>query len=110
MSKSIVLSVIVVALVAGAGFWLSRSENESTEPINPNPTSAVAGACYVGGCSSQICSDEPGAVSSCEYREEYACYQGATCERQADGECGWTETPELNICLNAVLETGVDMK
>jgi hypothetical protein len=55
--------------------------------------------CYVGGCSGQLCTDEPGAVSTCEWRPEYACYQTATCARQADGACGWTETPELTSCL-----------
>jgi len=55
--------------------------------------------CHVGGCSGQICSDQEGIVSTCEWREEYACYQTATCERQTDGTCGWTQTPELNACL-----------
>ena len=56
-------------------------------------------ACYVGGCSGQICSDQEGVISTCEWREEYACYQSATCERQPDGQCGWTPTPELEACL-----------
>ena len=55
--------------------------------------------CYTGGCSGQYCSDHEGLISTCEFRPEYACYQTATCERQADGVCGWTETPELNACL-----------
>ena len=58
-----------------------------------------AGACYKGGCSSQLCSDQPDMVSTCEYREEYACYQSAVCERQASGQCGWTETSDLRACL-----------
>jgi len=57
------------------------------------------GSCYVGGCSMQLCSDRPDMVSTCEYRESYACYKGATCERQANGACGWTETKELKTCL-----------
>ena len=56
-------------------------------------------ACFVGGCSGQICSDQEDVFSTCEFRPEYACYQQATCERQAGGECGWTETPELEACL-----------
>jgi eight-cysteine-cluster-containing protein len=56
--------------------------------------------CYVGGCSGQVCSDDPGAITTCEWREEYACYRDATCERQADGACAWTETPELRMCLD----------
>lgn len=55
--------------------------------------------CYVGGCSGQICSDNEGMVSTCEYREEYACYKTAKCERQQNGQCGWTNTPALNMCL-----------
>lgn len=55
--------------------------------------------CFVGGCSGQICSDDEGVISTCEWREEYACYQTATCERQVDGACGWTATPELEACL-----------
>lgn len=59
----------------------------------------VGAGCFVGGCSSQICSDDPNVVSTCEWREEYGCYKTATCERQATGECGWTETEELRQCL-----------
>lgn len=55
-------------------------------------------ACVITGCSSQICSDEDMATT-CEYREEYACYKTATCKRQADGKCGWTQTAELSSCL-----------
>lgn len=55
--------------------------------------------CYVGGCSGQICSDQEGVISTCEWRDEYACYQTASCERQPDGQCGWTPTEELNACL-----------
>ena len=59
------------------------------------------GPCYVGGCSSQLCSDTQDTASTCEYREEYACYKSATCKRQADGLCGWTQTEELKRCLSA---------
>lgn len=57
--------------------------------------------CVVGGCSGQLCiEDGSGGISTCEYREEYACYKKASCGRQADGQCGWTMTPELKQCLN----------
>lgn len=54
--------------------------------------------CFRTGCSGQVCADED-VVTTCEWRDEYACYAEATCERQADGACGWTETPELAACL-----------
>jgi len=55
--------------------------------------------CYVGGCSSQLCTDRPDAISTCEYTAAYGCYRTATCERQASGSCGWTQTPALKACL-----------
>jgi hypothetical protein len=60
---------------------------------------AKTAPCFVGGCSAQLCSDQDGAISTCEYLPEYACYQGATCERQVDGACGWTQTDALLECL-----------
>lgn len=62
-------------------------------------TETAAGACFVGGCSSEVCSDQEGVVTTCDWHEEYACYQSATCERQGDGTCGFTPTPELEACL-----------
>jgi hypothetical protein len=61
----------------------------------------TGGPCYVGGCSGHICSDEKDVASTCEYKEEYACYKTAKCERQTSGQCGWTQTPTLQACLSA---------
>ncbi len=56
--------------------------------------------CWVGGCSGSLCDNEPGRVSTCQFRPQDACYgQTSTCEQQADGNCGWTPTPELEACL-----------
>lgn len=60
---------------------------------------AQSEGCFVGGCSGQICSDQEGVISTCEFLPEYACYHDAACERQASGECGWTPTAALNACL-----------
>jgi hypothetical protein len=57
------------------------------------------GGCYVGGCSAQVCSDRPDAITTCEWLPEYECYRTAECARQPDGNCGWTETLELEQCL-----------
>ncbi len=63
----------------------------------PDPTQAAP--CYKGGCGGQLCSEEEGMVSTCEFEPEHACYRSAECARQADGACGWTQTPELTECL-----------
>jgi hypothetical protein len=54
--------------------------------------------CVVSGCSGQICA-ESDMISTCEWREEYACYKTAICERGTDGTCGWRKTTELESCL-----------
>ena len=69
--------------------------------FNVTPRSApVSAKCYVGGCSAQLCTSQPDAVSTCEYTASYACYKSAKCERQTSGQCGWTSTPELSACLS----------
>ncbi len=65
----------------------------------------VKGECMVGGCSGQLCVDTKNGddmMTTCEYQAEYACYQGATCERQAGGQCGWTMSSTLAYCLDNV--------
>ena len=59
------------------------------------------GDCVVTGCSGQVCAEED-VFTTCEWLPQYACYDTATCERQADGACGWTATPELSACLGGV--------
>jgi hypothetical protein len=66
-----------------------------TQIGGPSP---VPQRCFKTGCSSQVCADHD-VVTTCEYRPEYACYQKAACERQRNGECGFTQTPELRSCL-----------
>ena len=58
----------------------------------------TTGRCFKTGCSSQVCADHD-VITTCEFRPEYACYQKAACERQRNGECGFTETAELRACL-----------
>lgn len=64
----------------------NKSESASMKP------------CIKTGCSSQVCADQ-NVITTCEFRPEYECYQKATCERQSDGNCGFTKTPELTACL-----------
>jgi len=70
--------------------------------LTPLPTRGVTGACIRGGCSGELCvsPDSPILDTICVFREEYACYQNATCERQPDDSCGWTPTADLSACLS----------
>jgi hypothetical protein len=83
-------------LIAGILFSLSAC----TAMFDDDETN-LDGECYVGGCSAELCSDTPNVASTCEWQDAYSCYSNATCERQAHGECGWTQTEELKACLAA---------
>ena len=61
-------------------------------------------SCVIAGCSAQLCisaeeAEAGGGVSTCEYREEYACFATTKCEVQSTGECGWTETEDFKQCI-----------
>lgn len=55
----------------------------------------------VSGCSGELCVAEGDSMASiCIYKQEFACYKAhGTCKRQSDGNCGWTQTPELQACV-----------
>lgn len=67
-------------------------------PLRIEPPKVQISACVVTGCSNQICAEEP-MTTTCEYKEAYVCYQKAKCEKQQNGKCGWTKTPEIEACL-----------
>jgi eight-cysteine-cluster-containing protein len=89
--------------VLSAAFLLACGSS-TPKPTSESPTNGSQapspGDCVKTGCSGTVCV-EPGneVVTTCEMKPEYACYQNATCERQADGTCGWTQSHELTSCL-----------
>ena len=68
--------------------------NKTTKLLAKQPVKE----CVASGCSGEVCADEA-RVSPCIFRPEFACYKKTTCERQADGACGWTMTPTVQACL-----------
>jgi len=111
-----ILSACALLLLLGAGCPLLPEKSETPSPPTeeptpaptlaptpeptPEPTGTTADGCKRTGCSGQICADED-MVSTCEYRPEYACYKDAACERQGNGECGWTPSAALTTCLES---------
>lgn len=88
------------AIIAGDRYKVSpHAKGRTATAVFLRLTADAPEACFVGGCSAQICSDQEGVISTCEFRPEYACYADATCERQGDGTCGWTQTEELTTCI-----------
>lgn len=83
-------------------FTVSNSSGSAQTSASVTIGNSTNGRCVVGGCSGQVCGEEGfGLITTCEYRSQYACYQTARCERQASGQCGWTQTSELQACLSA---------
>ena len=82
---------------------LRQHEDELVMPIRFQAAtqSRARDGCVITGCSSQVCEDEE-IITTCEFRPEYACYNAAICERQINGQCGWTMSSSLQQCLRSV--------
>lgn len=65
------------------------------------PDYSVIDSCEIRGCGAELCQDTEAesVYTICEVKPEHSCYKQAVCERQADDECGWTQTAELVNCL-----------
>lgn len=96
----ILKAIIIVVLTIMIVFILSLV---FYKPVEAPKTEEPKAECIISGCNSEICSDEQ-LSSTCEFREEYACYRTATCELQANGQCGWTQTESLKSCLGINLD------
>lgn len=93
MKQALVVILVIAGILAVLYF--------GTDILRREPGEAPIGSsCRPTGCSGQVCADHD-VVTTCEFRPEYACYRTARCERQGDGTCGWTMTPQLQQCLNA---------
>lgn len=70
----------------------------SSQPSSPE--CADDSDCRIGGCSRTVChakSDDP-IVTTCEWREEYSCYQQAACVCMG-GKCGWKGDSAFDSCI-----------
>jgi len=65
--------------------------------------------CVTDGCSGQVCrsADSPPVITTCEWREEYACLRFSSCSTVTVNDtatCGWVRTPEMVQCLEDIQE------
>lgn len=95
--------VLVIALVLVGTNYFGKQTRQDL-PIPPPTTSpSLNQDCKVTGCNSEICAEADKAddiITDCQWKEEYACYKNARCERQSDGTCAWTKDEALTKCLN----------
>lgn len=59
--------------------------------------------CAITGCGGELCVDADYAPlqTNCSLSQRFACYQEASCVLQADGNCGFVITEEVQACLDA---------
>jgi predicted secreted protein len=106
---SVVLRVSRVALggagegeacggVAGAGCKQGLTCLYSAEGPSVG-TCRAPKACRRTGCGGDVCADR-NLITTCQVRPESQCTQGATCEQQADGNCGFTLTRLQQACID----------
>ncbi len=58
--------------------------------------------CFVGGCSGELCTDNPEAISTCELLPGMECLkEGMTCE-SVKGECTWVLSEKAAQCFLTV--------
>jgi hypothetical protein len=101
--------LLVVAFLGCSG---DSGTREPDQPSPPPPTAGDGGpaadepapddavACVKSGCSGTLCVEEGNEmVTTCEWKPEYDCYRSATCERQADGRCGFSDRDALDQCI-----------
>ena len=94
------IAVLLLTSIFSVQMHLSKRESFDNK-VSPSPTIQVTSTeCVIGGCSGELCVKKGEDVASiCIWKEEFACFKNATCEVQSNGECGWTQTPELKQCI-----------
>lgn len=109
-------SLLILLILTGLGWSLLKNKQlNSPTPtptpiptfvpeitLSPKPTSISRNGCIVWGCNGELCIDKDSERRDtiCLYHPRYECFRTATCERQTDGHCAWTQTAELKNCLS----------
>jgi eight-cysteine-cluster-containing protein len=94
--------VLVSGCSSPFGMFESEAECVSACPETAPAECASDSDCVQTGCSGQVCAPRP-VITTCEWRDEYACYQDpsiTTCGCSA-GTCGFAQTPALLQCVAA---------
>jgi len=96
--KSIFFLVIFFSFsIIGIIILIENNKNNKSIKIKENTN-----FCQRAGCSGQLCVDSnfKDTNTTCEWKEEYACYQKAKCEKQPNGKCGFTKDDQFNKCVD----------
>lgn len=91
------LTLVLMIFVFGTSAFIAYQTGKTRQ----DKPSKITEECMIGGCNSELCSEasEDLKASICLYEPKFECYNTATCEKQINGKCGWTQTEELTRCL-----------
>ena len=110
MDKRGILILAIVLFVSGCNLVRNDTIYDSTILCDDGRRVSIGEGCdpkcVPAGCSNQLCVSEDkavGIVTTCEYREEYKCFEFSNCG-YIDGECKWQETPEYLECLDGLIK------
>jgi|SRR3989338_185608 len=105
LTMNIILEVaggILVVIVLLAALFYVRPETINIMSEEPEVTECTTDPeCMPAGCSNQVCAQidkAPSLITTCEYREEYACLKETSCGCKL-GKCAWKDIPEYSRCL-----------
>jgi hypothetical protein len=63
---------------------------------------APGGGCTRQGCGNTVCAEADAEImTTCLYAPWHDCLTDAACTRQPNGQCGFSQTPELEACLRS---------
>ncbi len=112
--KIIILLLFVSVVIVGILFALPQrqaSESNSNSTINTNSVNVNKASlglecsqdvdCLAGGCSGQLCiprDEADSVVSTCEWREVYACYKVDSCVCK-NNKCQWEGNRAFTECI-----------
>ncbi len=98
MKKALIIVFVILLLSAVMVYFYGTDQVE--EPIEE----PIAKECFIGGCSRELCTDDPEAISTCEFLPGMECLvEEMSCESVA-GECAWVLSEEAARCFMNVLE------
>lgn len=102
----LLLLLIAAMIFLGAMVVYTHATEPGQVSVNASTTVAECDRdadCLKAGCSNQLCLPRDKAVqaySTCEWRDEYACYAQASCLCQ-NHACRWEGDQQFSECLTA---------
>lgn len=118
MSQKIIILLLFVSVVI-VGILFALPQRQASEPnsngttninsVNVNKASKAIECskdadCLASGCSGQLCiprDEADAAFSTCEWRDEYACYREDDCICN-NNKCKWAGNEAFSECIKAL--------